>query len=86
MQDHKYTDIPLAMARSTSERVCPNLKVGAVVIKKGEVIRLSAQLTGVNTIIRDNPHSTTRLPRGGKNPIRVVLDMHLRTSSVENII
>ncbi|MGM0845354.1 MAG: bifunctional diaminohydroxyphosphoribosylaminopyrimidine deaminase/5-amino-6-(5-phosphoribosylamino)uracil reductase RibD [Bacillota bacterium] len=37
-----------------------------------------AILVGVNTVIKDNPFLTTRLPRGGKNPIRVVLDTNLR--------
>ncbi|KAB2338139.1 bifunctional diaminohydroxyphosphoribosylaminopyrimidine deaminase/5-amino-6-(5-phosphoribosylamino)uracil reductase RibD [Cytobacillus depressus] len=45
-----------------------------------------AILTGVNTIIQDNPHLTTRLPRGGKNPIRIVLDTHLRTPLESNVI
>ncbi|MBY0121303.1 bifunctional diaminohydroxyphosphoribosylaminopyrimidine deaminase/5-amino-6-(5-phosphoribosylamino)uracil reductase RibD [Bacillus sp. S/N-304-OC-R1] len=45
-----------------------------------------AILTGVNTIIHDNPQLTTRLPRGGKNPIRVVLDTHLRTPITSNIV
>ncbi|KOP83053.1 bifunctional diaminohydroxyphosphoribosylaminopyrimidine deaminase/5-amino-6-(5-phosphoribosylamino)uracil reductase RibD [Cytobacillus solani] len=45
-----------------------------------------AILTGVNTIIHDNPHLTTRLPRGGKNPIRIVLDTHLRTPVESNVI
>ncbi|MEH7124788.1 dihydrofolate reductase family protein [Bacillus sp. JJ1773] len=44
-------------------------------------------LISVNTIIYDNPHLTTRLPQGGKNSIRFVLDTHLRTSlKKENII
>ncbi|MGQ0453185.1 RibD family protein [Bacillus sp. SS-TM] len=38
-----------------------------------------AILVGVNTVIADNPHLTTRIPNGGKHPIRVVLDTHLRT-------
>ncbi|MDQ0214397.1 diaminohydroxyphosphoribosylaminopyrimidine deaminase/5-amino-6-(5-phosphoribosylamino)uracil reductase [Oikeobacillus pervagus] len=37
-----------------------------------------AILVGINTILKDNPLLTTRLPQGGKNPIRIVLDTHLR--------
>ncbi|WP_144462605.1 bifunctional diaminohydroxyphosphoribosylaminopyrimidine deaminase/5-amino-6-(5-phosphoribosylamino)uracil reductase RibD [Siminovitchia fortis] len=40
--------------------------------------RHDAILVGINTVIQDNPHLTTRLPQGGKNPIRIVLDTHLR--------
>ncbi len=36
-------------------------------------------LVGVNTIIKDDPELTTRLPLGGKNPIRIILDTNLRT-------
>jgi diaminohydroxyphosphoribosylaminopyrimidine deaminase / 5-amino-6-(5-phosphoribosylamino)uracil reductase len=38
-----------------------------------------AILVGVNTVIKDDPSLTTRLPGGGKNPIRIVLDSHLKT-------
>jgi len=38
-----------------------------------------AILVGVNTVLKDNPTLTTRLPAGGKNPIRIILDTHLRT-------
>lgn len=38
-----------------------------------------AILVGVGTVIQDNPGLTTRLPGGGKNPIRIILDSHLRT-------
>ncbi len=41
--------------------------------------RHDAILVGVNTVIQDNPHLTTRLPQGGKNPIRIILDTFLRT-------
>ncbi|MDI9357314.1 MAG: bifunctional diaminohydroxyphosphoribosylaminopyrimidine deaminase/5-amino-6-(5-phosphoribosylamino)uracil reductase RibD [Phycisphaerales bacterium] len=40
----------------------------------------TAILVGVETIIKDNPSLTTRLPTGkGRNPIRLILDTHLRT-------
>lgn len=45
-----------------------------------------AILVGVNTVITDNPSLTTRLPNGGKNPIRIVLDTHLRTPEKAKII
>ncbi|MEZ7173128.1 bifunctional diaminohydroxyphosphoribosylaminopyrimidine deaminase/5-amino-6-(5-phosphoribosylamino)uracil reductase RibD [Sporosarcina sp. OR05] len=45
-----------------------------------------AILVGVNTILQDNPFLTTRLPHGGKNPIRIILDRHLRTPQTANVI
>ncbi|WP_042356023.1 bifunctional diaminohydroxyphosphoribosylaminopyrimidine deaminase/5-amino-6-(5-phosphoribosylamino)uracil reductase RibD [Bacillus rubiinfantis] len=45
-----------------------------------------AILVGVNTIIKDDPSLTVRLPAGGNNPIRVVLDTHLRTPLTAKII
>ncbi len=45
-----------------------------------------AILVGVNTVIKDNPSLTTRLQTGGKNPIRIILDTHLRTPIGANII
>lgn len=45
-----------------------------------------AILIGVNTLIKDNPFLTARLPRGGKNPIRVVLDTCLKTPVHSNIV
>jgi diaminohydroxyphosphoribosylaminopyrimidine deaminase/5-amino-6-(5-phosphoribosylamino)uracil reductase len=38
-----------------------------------------AILVGVNTVLADNPSLTTRLPNGGKHPIRIILDTNLRT-------
>ncbi|PTL82420.1 bifunctional diaminohydroxyphosphoribosylaminopyrimidine deaminase/5-amino-6-(5-phosphoribosylamino)uracil reductase RibD [Vitiosangium sp. GDMCC 1.1324] len=39
-------------------------------------------LVGANTVRKDNPQLTTRLPEGdGKDPVRVVVDSHLSLSS-----
>ncbi|WIY60156.1 bifunctional diaminohydroxyphosphoribosylaminopyrimidine deaminase/5-amino-6-(5-phosphoribosylamino)uracil reductase RibD [Bacillus arachidis] len=45
-----------------------------------------AILVGVNTVIADNPSLTTRLPNGGKHPIRIILDTHLRTPRSSHVI
>ncbi|WP_430791200.1 bifunctional diaminohydroxyphosphoribosylaminopyrimidine deaminase/5-amino-6-(5-phosphoribosylamino)uracil reductase RibD [Virgibacillus flavescens] len=45
-----------------------------------------AILVGVNTVIADNPQLTTRLPNGGRNPVRIILDTHLRTPSASKIV
>jgi diaminohydroxyphosphoribosylaminopyrimidine deaminase / 5-amino-6-(5-phosphoribosylamino)uracil reductase len=45
-----------------------------------------AILVGVNTVIKDNPTLTTRLESGGKNPIRIILDTHLRTPKDSKLI
>lgn len=36
-----------------------------------------AILVGRHTVEKDNPSLTTRLPQGGKSPIRIILDTHL---------
>lgn len=38
-----------------------------------------AILVGIETVLADNPSLTTRLPGGGKNPTRIILDTNLRT-------
>ncbi|WP_318614077.1 bifunctional diaminohydroxyphosphoribosylaminopyrimidine deaminase/5-amino-6-(5-phosphoribosylamino)uracil reductase RibD [Sporosarcina sp. YIM B06819] len=45
-----------------------------------------AILVGVQTVLHDNPFLTTRLPHGGKNPIRIIVDRHLRTPTTANIV
>ncbi|KAA0965008.1 bifunctional diaminohydroxyphosphoribosylaminopyrimidine deaminase/5-amino-6-(5-phosphoribosylamino)uracil reductase RibD [Sporosarcina sp. ANT_H38] len=45
-----------------------------------------AILVGVQTVLHDNPFLTTRLPHGGKNPIRIILDRHLRTPKTSNVV
>ena len=44
----------------------------------------SGIIIGKNTVIKDNPHLTTRL-YNGKNPIRIILDNNLEISNNYNI-
>lgn len=39
--------------------------------------RHDAILVGIETVKHDDPQLTTRLPHGGINPIRIILDTHL---------
>ncbi|MGN0659296.1 MAG: bifunctional diaminohydroxyphosphoribosylaminopyrimidine deaminase/5-amino-6-(5-phosphoribosylamino)uracil reductase RibD [Emergencia sp.] len=49
--------------------------------------RLTAIMAGVETIIRDNPQLTCRLPDGtGRNPIRIVCDTGLRTPLTSQLV
>lgn len=46
---------------------------------------LSAIMTGVGTVIADNPMLTCRIP-GGKNPVRIICDTKLRTPLDSNVV
>ncbi len=44
-----------------------------------------AILVGVGTVLADDPHLTTRLQHG-RNPVRIILDTHLRTPQNANVV
>lgn len=42
--------------------------------------RVDGILTGAGTVLADDPRLTVRLPEGGRNPARIVIDGNLKTS------
>ncbi|MDZ7700026.1 MAG: bifunctional diaminohydroxyphosphoribosylaminopyrimidine deaminase/5-amino-6-(5-phosphoribosylamino)uracil reductase RibD [Deltaproteobacteria bacterium] len=49
--------------------------------------RVDAVMVGVGTVLADNPSLTTRLKRGqGRDPLRIVVDTHLRTPKNATIV
>ncbi|MGI6092784.1 MAG: bifunctional diaminohydroxyphosphoribosylaminopyrimidine deaminase/5-amino-6-(5-phosphoribosylamino)uracil reductase RibD [Veillonellaceae bacterium] len=45
-----------------------------------------AIMVGIGTVLADNPELTTRLPNGGRNPVRIVVDSMARTPLSSKII
>jgi len=45
-----------------------------------------AIMIGVQTVINDDPMLTTRLPEGGHNPIRIIIDSHLSIPETAKIL
>lgn len=43
-------------------------------------------LVGIGTVLTDNPELTTRLPQGGKNPVRIVVDSLARTPLTAKVV
>ncbi|MCL6611722.1 MAG: bifunctional diaminohydroxyphosphoribosylaminopyrimidine deaminase/5-amino-6-(5-phosphoribosylamino)uracil reductase RibD [Peptococcaceae bacterium] len=48
--------------------------------------RYDAVMVGVNTVLADDPSLTTRLPGGGRDPVRLVLDSMARTPPGSRVI
>ncbi|WP_371370935.1 bifunctional diaminohydroxyphosphoribosylaminopyrimidine deaminase/5-amino-6-(5-phosphoribosylamino)uracil reductase RibD [Sporomusa aerivorans] len=45
-----------------------------------------AILVGIGTVLADNPQLTARLPQGGKNPVRIIIDSLARTPLTANVV
>lgn len=61
---------------------------GSQARRRGHELRnmYDAILVGIGTVLADNPQLTTRLPSGGKNPIRIIVDTMARTPISSNVV
>lgn len=82
---NKQPYVTLKMATSIDGKIATSSGesqwiTGAAARMDGHKLRheRDAILVGIETVLADNPSLTTRLPDGGKNPLRIVLDSKLR--------
>lgn len=61
---------------------------GPIARKRVHILRdtYDAVMVGIGTVLADNPHLTVRLPKEGRNPVRVIVDSQARTPLTSHVI